>query len=269
MSSANKPNLAFAGLGAMGGGMAANLVKEGFNVTGFDVLQPNLDKFTAAGGHPASSPREAASKADILISMAANAAQNSALLFEGPDAAIHGLGMGKMFILCSTTAPAFALEVRRRFDEEFKRSDLRFLDCPVSGGTFRAAGGTLSIFSSGPDEDLNAAKEVLECMAANLYSMGDISNGQKTKAIHQLLAATNIISVSEAIALAATAGLNTQEVAEYINKSDAAVSPPHCQIFRDVTCCEQNCLADYPSSLSCSVTDLPNPFKTTGLFSQL
>ena len=218
---ASKPVIGFAGLGAMGGGMATNLVKNGFDVTGFDVYQPLVDKFVQAGGKPARTPKEAAAKADFMVSMVANAVQNSSLLFEGEDSVVHGLGKGKTFILCSTTPTAFPHEIRRRLDEEFSRSDVKFLDCPVSGGTFRAADGTLSIFSSGPDSDLDAAKEVLNCMAGNLYRMGDISNGTKTKTIHQLLAATNIASASEAMGLAATVGLNTQAVADHVKESDA------------------------------------------------
>lgn len=217
-----KPRIGFAGLGAMGGGMATNLVRNGFEVTGFDVFQPLVDKFVQAGGKPAKTPREAAENADFFVSMVANAAQNSALLFDGDDCVAKGLGKGKFFILCSTTQPTFPTDIRRRFDQEFNRSDVKFLDCPVSGGTIRAADGTLSIFSSGPDADLDAAKEVLECMSGNLYRMGDITNGTKTKTIHQLLAGTNIISASEALGLAATVGLNTQAVTDYVNDSDAA-----------------------------------------------
>ncbi|KAK4548252.1 hypothetical protein LTR36_010122 [Oleoguttula mirabilis] len=216
-----KPTVGFAGLGAMGGGMAKNLVKNGFQVTGFDVYQPLVDSFVEAGGKPAKTPKEAASNADFFVSMVANAAQNSGLLFDGGDCVVKGLGKGKTFILCSTTPPSFLLELRKRLDEEFGRPDIRLLDCPVSGGTIRAANGTLSIFSSGPNEHLDEAKEVLECMAGNLYRMGGISNGTKTKTVHQLLAGTNIITASEAMGLAATVGLNTQSVADHVQQSDA------------------------------------------------
>ena len=216
------PKIGFAGLGAMGGGMATNLVKNGFDVTGFDVYQPLVEKFVQAGGKPAKTPKEAAAGADFMISMVANAAQNSSLLFDGEDAVVHGLAKGKTFVLCSTTPPSFPLEIRRRFDEEFGRQDIKFLDCPVSGGTLRAADGSLSVFSSGPDEELDAAREVLQCMSGNLYRMGGISNGTKTKTIHQLLAATNIITAVEGMGLAATVGLNTQAVSDFVNKSDGA-----------------------------------------------
>nr|POE87939.1 putative oxidoreductase ygbj [Quercus suber] len=216
-----KPTIGFAGLGAMGGGMAKNLVKHGFPVIGFDVYQPLVDDFVAAGGKAGKTPKEAASKVDFFVSMVANAAQNAALLFDGEDAVIRGLGKGKTFILCSTTPPSFLHEIRQRMDDE-GRSDIQLLDCPVSGGTIRAADGTLSIFSSGSETHLDQAKVVLETMSGNLYRMGDISAGTKTKTIHQLLAATNIISVAEAMGLAATVGLNTRAVVETVNGSDGA-----------------------------------------------
>jgi 3-hydroxyisobutyrate dehydrogenase len=216
-----KPQIGFAGLGAMGGGMAKNLVKEGYPVTGFDVWQPSVDSFVQAGGKGAKTPREAAVDADFFVSMVANNTQTLDLLFKGEDCLIKGLGKNKTFILCSTTPPAFLLELRKRLDDE-GRSDIKLLDCPVSGGTIRAANGTLSIFESGPVEHLDEAAEVLQTMSANLYRMGEISFGTKTKTVHQLLAATNIITASEAMGLAATVGLNTDAVMQYVNKSDGA-----------------------------------------------
>ncbi|WPG99871.1 Hypothetical protein R9X50_00269100 [Acrodontium crateriforme] len=217
-----KPKISFAGLGAMGGGMATNLVKQGFEVTGYDVFHPLLDRFVESGGKPSYTPKEAAASADFMISMVANAAQTSSLLFEGDDAAVHGLGKGKTLILCSTISPAFVSEIRKRLDEEFKRSDIKLLDCPVSGGTLRAGDGELSIFSSGPDEDLQEAKQVLQAMSTNLYNMGAIGNGAKAKTIHQLLAAINIATTAEVLGLAATIGLNTQSVFDAIQDSEGA-----------------------------------------------
>ncbi|KAK5686803.1 hypothetical protein LTR17_026824 [Elasticomyces elasticus] len=188
----------------MGGGMAKNLVKNGFAVTGFDVYQPLVDKFVEAGGKAAKTPKDAATDVDFFVSMVANKEQNASLLFDGEDCVSKGLGKGKTFILCSTTPPNFLIELRKRLDEEAGRPDIKLLDCPVSG-----------------DGDLDAAKDVLECMSGNLYRMGGISNGTKTKTIHQLLAATNIITASEAMGLAATVGLNTQAVFEHVQSSDA------------------------------------------------
>ena len=83
-------NVAFAGLGAMGFGMASNLCKKGYIVTGFDVYEPTLDKFQAVGGRIAHSPREAAIDSSIFICMVANSHQVDSVLFDTVTGAVHG-----------------------------------------------------------------------------------------------------------------------------------------------------------------------------------
>ena len=78
-------NIGFAGLGAMGFGMASYLVKQGHKVTGYDVYEPSLAKFKSAGGEIASSPKEAAAQKDYFICMVANAQQADSVLFD-PEA---------------------------------------------------------------------------------------------------------------------------------------------------------------------------------------
>lgn len=202
--------------------MAINLVKKGYQVTGYDVFKPSTAKLVQAGGKAGASPKDTSAAGDIVISMVANAAQNESLLFDSSEAAIHGIGHNKTLILCSTCPPAFALSLREKLNKDFSRPDIRLLDCPVSGGTIRAAEGTLSIFAAGPEADIDAVQEVLQAMSSNLYRMGSIPNGSKTKTVHQLLAATNIISASEAMGLAATVGLNTEAVYEHVNGSAGA-----------------------------------------------
>lgn len=203
--------------------MAINLAKNSYPITGFDVYTPLVDKFVKEGGStakPSKTPAEAAKDADFFIIMVANAAQASSLLFDGDDAAIKGIGQGKTVILCSTTPPHYLHELRAALDNA-GRKDVKLVDAPVSGGTIRAANGTLSIFAAGPEEDVNNAQDVLDCMSGNLYRVeGGISSGTKVKTIHQLLAATNIISASEANGLAATVGLNTQKVFEHVKAND-------------------------------------------------
>ncbi|GAB7348194.1 hypothetical protein MBLNU459_g6198t1 [Dothideomycetes sp. NU459] len=212
--------IGFIGLGAMGGGVAINLTKSGYPVTGFDIAQPLVDKLVAAGGKAGTTPALTAKDAEFLCIMVANAAQTTSVLFDGADGAIHGLGQDKTVILLSTCPPAYLHELRQKLDDA-GRTDIRLLDCPVSGGTIRAADGTLSIFSSGPDADLAHAHDVLTCMSGNLYKVeGGISSGTKVKTIHQLIAATNIILASEAMGLAATVKLNTPAVVDHVKRSD-------------------------------------------------
>jgi len=90
MSGQSTISLAFAGLGAMGFGMAANLIKKGHKVTGFDVYAPTLDRFKAAGGDTATSPCEAAKGKSILVCMVANSQQADSVLFDTSHGAVQG-----------------------------------------------------------------------------------------------------------------------------------------------------------------------------------
>jgi 3-hydroxyisobutyrate dehydrogenase-like beta-hydroxyacid dehydrogenase len=91
MASSSTFNIAFAGLGAMGFGMASHLVKEGHNVTGFDVYEPSLAKFREAGGRTSSSPKEAAKGNEYFICMVANSQQAESVLFDLETGAVQGM----------------------------------------------------------------------------------------------------------------------------------------------------------------------------------
>lgn len=220
--------IGFAGLGAMGGGVAAHLVRQGYTVQGFDISSTNLSKFTSTtssnsgAAKAAETPRAAATGAEVMISMVADAAQTRQLLFSGNDAALAGLGQGATLIVLSTIAPEDVLDLRRELDEERGRKDVVLLDCPVSGGTVRAAEGQLSIFAAGPAAAVQAVEGVLGCMAREVYRMGALGNGSRAKTVHQLLAATNIIAASEAMGVAANVGLNTPAVFEKVKGSEAS-----------------------------------------------
>ncbi|KAL8735129.1 MAG: hypothetical protein Q9166_001005 [cf. Caloplaca sp. 2 TL-2023] len=210
------PKIAFAGLGAMGCGMAAHLVKCGFQVTGFDVYRPALERFTAEGPSAsiAKTPFEAVQDVEFFVCMVANSMQATPLLFDDDTGAVKGLRNNATIIMCSTVAPAYIEELQRRL-KEIGRSDILLIDSPVSGGAGRAADGTLSIFASGAREHLENARAILECMSGKLYEIpGGLGGGSKTKLIHQIFAGVNIAMASEAMGLAAVAGLDTRDVFE-------------------------------------------------------
>ncbi|KAL6722039.1 hypothetical protein ACLMJK_001144 [Lecanora helva] len=219
MAAAN-PRVAFAGLGAMGYGMASHLVKSGFQVTGYDVYRPSLDKIIAVGGHAAESPRDAVKDADFFICMVATSIQATPLLFDPAYGAVISLPQNATILLCSTVAPAYIDEVSQGL-KDAGRSDVRLIDCPVSGGAGRAADGTLSIFSSGDDADLAKAHPILACMSTKLYKIpGGLGGGSKAKLIHQVLAGIHIAMGSETMGLAAAAGLNTIQAFDILRKSE-------------------------------------------------
>ncbi|KAK0510788.1 hypothetical protein JMJ35_007220 [Cladonia borealis] len=217
---AGKPNVAFAGLGAMGFGMATNLLKCGYQVTGYDVYQPTLDRFIAEGGKSASTPSKAAEDAEFFICMVVNAEQAGNVLFEKYTGACLTLPKEATILICSTVAPA-DIDVFHKKLERTGRTYLRLIDCPVSGGAARAADGLLSIFAAGKEADLVHANQILECMSSKLYKIpGGLGGGSKAKLIHQIFAGVNIAMASEAMGLAAAAGLNTQEAFDYLKYSD-------------------------------------------------
>jgi 3-hydroxyisobutyrate dehydrogenase len=217
--SSSKPALAFAGLGAMGYGMAAHLLKVGFPVTGYDVYAPAMEKLVAAGGKSSKTPREAVKEVEFFVCMVANSVQATPLLFDPEAGAVGSLGKDATILMCSTVAPAYIFEVRSRLDE-IGRADVRLIDSPVSGGAARAANGTLSIFSSGTESDLANAHSILDCMAGKLYHVpGGIGAGSNAKLIHQIFAGVNIAMASEAMGLAAAAGLDTQKAFDELKES--------------------------------------------------
>lgn len=193
--------------------MARRLLKSGFSLTGYDICQPLVEKLERNGGRGAKTPADAALGAEILVLMVTNSEQVSTVLFEEVRGAVHSMMRNAAIVVSSTVSPKFCDEVRGRLDNDFQRPDLYLLDCPVSGGTTRAADGTLSIFSSGPEEGLTKAHPVLDCLSKILYKIpGGIGFGSKAKMCHQVLPEVEIALANEAMALAARAGLNTQEV---------------------------------------------------------
>ena len=213
-----KESIAFAGLGAMGAGMASHLLKSGFSVIGYDPYQPSLDRMVTQGARPANTPRDAAKDASYFVCMVANHYQANPLLFDAEVGAIAAIPKNAIIIMCSTVAPAYITEVRRHLDE-LGRTDIGLIDSPVSGGAARAANGTLSIFASGEEAHFKRVESILTCMSAEgkLYNIGALGGGSKAKLIHQIFAGINIAMSSEAMGLVAKAGLDTQKAFEELN----------------------------------------------------
>lgn len=215
--------IAFLGLGAMGFGMATNLLKLGFKVHGFDVWAPTLERFVKEGGESASTPREVVKDSTYVVFMVATAAQILSALFDENTGAIHDLPPNSVVILTSTGPPEYTTNIRKLLDEKYKRPDVQLIDGPVSGGALRAANGTLTILASGVESALTAAKPVLDAMAGpNLHIIpGGLGAGTKVKMVHQVLAGIHITMASEAMAFAAALGLDTKAAFEVLKKGEA------------------------------------------------
>ncbi|KAJ0109347.1 ketose-bisphosphate aldolase class-ii family protein [Diaporthe amygdali] len=200
-------SIGFIGLGAMGFGMACNLSRKSqYRVTGYDVFPPSAQRFADSAGFVAESPKLAAENSEFLVCMAANSQQIDQILFSEETGALK-------------VSPEFQEFLPSRITEA-GRPDVKVVDCPVSGGTARAADGTLTIFASGETEALQKARGLLDAMSEKLYVIpGGTGAASKVKMVNQLLVGTHIAAAAEAMALAALAGLNTREVYEIIRNA--------------------------------------------------
>ena len=215
MPESQKQHVAVIGLGSMGFGMATSLKRAGFQVTGCDVAADSVARFVADGGRGAGTPAEAASGADIVVSVVVNAAQTEAILF-GPNGVAETLPTDAVFISSATMDP----DVARRLAKQLEATGRHYLDAPISGGAQRAAQGELTILASGSAAAFARARPALGAMAAKLYELGDAAGqGAAFKMVNQLLAGVHIAAASEAITFAARQGLDIRKVYEVITAS--------------------------------------------------
>src|SRR6478752_32634 len=166
-------SIAFAGLGIMGGPMAANLVRAGHAVTGYDIAQPNVDKLVAEGGHAADSIAAAVAGASIVITMLP-ADPHVEQVVLGSDGVLEHAAPGTLLIDMSSVTPGLAI----RIASAAAARGIRALDAPVSGGEAGAIEGVLSIMVGGAPEDFAAAEPVLSAMGTTIALVGPAGAGQ-------------------------------------------------------------------------------------------
>jgi putative dehydrogenase len=213
--SARERTAAVIGLGSMGFGMAQSLLRNGFQVAGYDISAESVSRFEAIGGRSAASPAEAARHAEVVVSVVVNSAQTEAVLF-GPDGAGESMENGSVFVSSATMAP----EVARRLGARLEQSGRLYLDAPISGGAARAATGELTVLASGSSAAFEKARPALNAMAVKIYELGNEAGvGAAFKMINQLLAGVHIAAACEAITFAAKQGLDIAKVYEVITAS--------------------------------------------------
>lgn len=201
------------GLGSMGFGIADSLRRAGHTVYGLDVVNANIDKFTALGGLSCS-PAELGDKPDAAIVVVLNASQTESVLF-GDHGIVDSLRPGAVVVACATVAPGFA----REMSDRCKQRGVHYLDAPISGGSVKAAAGQLSVMASGTDEAFAAARPFLDDMAETVFELGaEAGAGSAMKAVNQLLAGVHIATMAEAITFGLTQGVAPAKFVEVISQ---------------------------------------------------
>jgi 3-hydroxyisobutyrate dehydrogenase-like beta-hydroxyacid dehydrogenase len=208
------------GLGDMGMGMARNILKSGFQLTGFDLRQPRLDELAREGGTPASSCREAGEASDTVFVMVLNGAQVNEVIF-GDDGLTAGLKPGSTIVLSATIHPSEVKELEAPLAE----MGIHLIDTPVSGGKSGAEDGALTMMAAAKTEVLEENREVLEAVSKAIFHVGDeIGQGQTVKAALQALIGTTFAAVFESLVLGASAGVKGETMYEIFGSS--GVSSP-------------------------------------------
>jgi len=207
--------IAVIGLGAIGYGVAANLARKGWPVVGADTNPAATERFKREFGKPAVASREAASGADAVILVVVSAAQCEAILF-GDDGALASTAPDALIISCVTMDPAKA----RSIGERVEATGRAFVDAPTSGGAARAAGGALTLLTSGREDAMKRTEPIFEAIASKVYRLGsEPGAGSAFKMVNQLLAGVHIAAACEAVALAKKLGLDLPKVYEVITAS--------------------------------------------------
>ncbi|MES1914130.1 MAG: hypothetical protein MHM6MM_006253 [Cercozoa sp. M6MM] len=198
----------------MGGHMAHNLLKAGFQVTAFDLSDPALRLAEERGASIASSPKEAASKADVVVTMLPSSPHVKSV-YGDSEGVLAGAKSNALLIDSSTIDPATAQAVAK----EATSIGCRMIDAPVSGGVTGAEQGTLTFMCGGSEADFAAAEPVLSPMGKNIVLCGASGMGQTAKICNNLILAISMFGVSEAFNLATHLGMDAKALQQIVSTS--------------------------------------------------
>ncbi|WML24646.1 2-hydroxy-3-oxopropionate reductase [Neobacillus sp. OS1-33] len=201
----------FIGLGIMGKPMALNLIRAGFSLTVNDLNQEAVNQVVEAGAAVANSAKEVAANSDVIITMlpASKHVQDVVLSENG---ILAGAKTGSVIIDMSSITP----EVSRELAATAAKNGIGMLDAPVSGGEPKAIDGTLAIMVGGKEDIFESVKPVLYGMGKDVILVGDNGCGVTAKLANQIIVNLNIAAMSEALVLAAKAGIDIEKMYQAI-----------------------------------------------------
>ncbi|RXZ00621.1 2-hydroxy-3-oxopropionate reductase [Fictibacillus sp. S7] len=197
----------FIGLGIMGKPMSLNLINAGFSLTVFDLNQESVNAVADAGATPAGSPKEVAEQSDVIITMLP-ASKHVQQVVLGENGILEGAKEGSVIIDMSSITP----DVSRELAEQAAKQGVEMLDAPVSGGEPKAIDGTLAIMVGGKEEVFESVLSVLYGMGKDVTLVGGNGCGVTAKLANQIIVNLNIAAMSEALVLAAKAGIDVEKM---------------------------------------------------------
>ncbi len=199
--------IGFIGLGIMGKPMARNLLKAGYPLIAYDLVEAAVEDIVNAGAQRGSSSRDVAARSEIIVTMLPDGPDvEKAVLGEG--GVLEGARKGALLVDMSSVSPLASQKV----GAACARKGVEFLDAPVSGGEPKAIDGTLAIMAGGTVAAFEKARPVLEKMGSSVTLTGPVGAGNVTKLANQIMVACNIAAMGEALTLATRAGLDPEVV---------------------------------------------------------
>jgi len=198
-------SIGFIGLGIMGSGMAANLLRAGFNVTVWNRTPARITPLAGAGAAVADNPAAVAESSTIIVTCVSDTPDVEEVIL-GPQGIINGVRSGSLVIDCSTISP----NATKAIAAQLEARGAWMLDAPVSGGSEGAAKGTLSIMVGGDAEQMARAMPVLQAMGKTITHVGGQGAGQMAKLVNQILVVVTMQAVGEALLFAQAGGLDLE-----------------------------------------------------------
>ncbi len=201
------PIIGFIGLGIMGKPMARNLLKAGYVLVIHNRSRRSVEELSKDGVQAAGSAKEVAERAEVIITMLPDS-PDVELVYSGEQGIFAGVKSGSLLIDMSSISPVVA----RRLAAEAEKRGCDMLDAPVSGGEAGAISATLSIMIGGHGAAIERAMPLFRLLGKNIVAVGGVGAGQVTKAANQMVVGTTIAIISEALVLAAKAGVDPAKV---------------------------------------------------------
>ncbi len=197
-----KEKIGFIGLGAMGSPMAQNLLKKGYQLTVYDIVNERMKAALKQDAKAAASSKEVAERSDIIITMLPSS-PHVREAFLGTEGIIGGIKKGSIAIDMSTIDPVTTREIA----EILLGKGVNMLDAPVARGVPAAVAGTLTIYVGGEEVVYEKCKHILAAMGTDVNYIGGSGTGEIVKVINNLLVATTMCSLAEALVLGVKAGV--------------------------------------------------------------
>jgi 3-hydroxyisobutyrate dehydrogenase len=209
--------VAILGLGIMGGGMAANWLAKGFEVSVWNRTRAKADALAGKGAKVAATPREAATGADFIFAMVSDDDVSRAIWL-GADGALAGAKSGAIGVESSTLTPDWI----RELGGKAQAKGVGFLDAPVGGSRPAADAGELRFFVGGDPKTYEAARPALAAVGSRMDLLGPLGAGATWKLINNQLGAGQIAALAEALEVARKAGFKAEKISELILGGPAA-----------------------------------------------